>query len=377
MRRSNIQVTLFQTPIVLLIHILNVGVPPNMLTLDQRAFEENASTVRKAHMEAELAVRFILRDILTQVAAQCTVAKKVGRCSSNKGAQKRAARSLKFKQSCILDYDELKNMWPSENVSVLVASCHGINKNLLNTWLRKRKEIFEATALTAKRTQKGFQPHAQKIRRQKGRFAEAEAEVYRLFTVERQKGKRMGPRWLCQCARREVRTNYHGTPLEEAASKFDAKNGWLRRFCSRFRISLRRKTNCKKVPVLLRLGKLKRYFALFRLRLLSFINQPGYDPVWSLFPLKQRWSLDQVPAGFHAPTSTYEHVGAKRVLICSNKAADDHRTCTLQVCIRAEGPQPPLVICFKGTGARIKEDEKAAYYKGVIVQWDKKAWYCT
>ena len=170
-------------------------------------------------------------------------------------------------------------------------------------------------------------------------------------------------------------SHYDGTPLKEAANKFDARKTWLQRFCSRFRISLRRKTNCKKVPVMLRLGKLKRYFALFRQRLRSFSNQPGYDPVWSLFPLKQRWSLDQVPAGFHAPTSTYEHVGAKRVTICSNKAADEHRACTLQVTIRAEGPQPPLVICFKGTGARIKAAEKAAYYKGVIVQWDKKAWY--
>ena len=57
MRRRNMEVTLFQTPIVLLIHILNVGAPLNTLTLDQRAFEENASTVRKARMEAEVAVR--------------------------------------------------------------------------------------------------------------------------------------------------------------------------------------------------------------------------------------------------------------------------------------------------------------------------------
>ena len=90
------------------------------------------------------------------------------------------------------------------------------------------------------------------MRRQKGRFAEAEEEVYRLFTVAREKGFRVGPRWLCPCARGEVRRKYHGTPLEEAGNKFDPKNAWLQR------ISLRRKTNCKKVPVMLRLGKLKR-----------------------------------------------------------------------------------------------------------------------
>ena len=65
------------------------------------------------------------------------------------------------------------------------------------------------------------------MRRKKGRFAEAEEEVYRLFTAARQKGKRVGPRWLCQCARREVRRKYQGTPLEEAGNKFDAGNNTI------------------------------------------------------------------------------------------------------------------------------------------------------
>ena len=63
MRRRNMEVTLFQTPIVLLIHILNVGAPLNTLTLDQRAFEENASTLRKARREAEVAIRFIFKTL--------------------------------------------------------------------------------------------------------------------------------------------------------------------------------------------------------------------------------------------------------------------------------------------------------------------------
>ena len=112
-------------------------------------------------------------------------------------------------------------MWPTENVGVLVASSNGVNRDLLNKWLRRRKEIFEATALQPKR-RRGFQLYAQKIRRKKGRFAEAEEEVYRLFTAAREKGFRVGPRWLCQCARREVRRKYQGTPLEEAGNKFDA-----------------------------------------------------------------------------------------------------------------------------------------------------------
>ena len=127
-------------------------------------------------------------------------------------------------------------MWPTENVGVLVASSNGVNRDLLNKWLRRRKEIFEATALQPKR-RRGFQLYAQKIRRKKGRFAEAEEEVYRLFTAAREKGFRVGPRWLCQCARREVRRKYDGTPLAEAANKFDAKG--LVDFRESYRVQLK------------------------------------------------------------------------------------------------------------------------------------------
>ena len=111
-------------------------------------------------------------------------------------------------------------------------------------------------------------------------------------------------------------------------------------------------------------------------------GKQGYCKKYSLWPLKNRWSLDQVPAGFFAPTSTYELKGARRVHIAANGSADSHRECTLQVCIRCfKDPslprcgQPKLVICFKGTGVRISQEEKAQYCEHVIVMWDKKAWY--
>ena len=116
--------------------------------LDQRAFQENASTVRRAHMEAEVAVRFILNDILTHVAAQGTAANKAGRWSSNKGAQRRTARSLKFKQNCIRDYDDLINQCPIEHVAVLLHVYHtnkrnghyyktGLHDTIVNTYTTK------------------------------------------------------------------------------------------------------------------------------------------------------------------------------------------------------------------------------------------------
>ena len=116
---------------------------------------------------------------------------------------------------------------------------------------------------------------------------------------------------------------------------FGASATWLHKYCKRWRISLRRKSNVKRIPIHLRLPKLKRYFALFRIRLMADENKRGYDAKWGMFPLRNRWSLDQVPAGFFAPKTTLEHKGASRVHIAANEAADDHRECTLQAHVSA------------------------------------------
>ena len=82
------------------------------------------------------------------------------------------------------------------------------------------------------------------------------------------------------------------------------------------------------------------------------------------------------------PKRTYEEKGAKRVRIAANGNADNYRIGTLQVLIRnrinAKLPrrgQPPLTMCFRGTGQRISKDEWAAYRSDVVVQFQPKAWY--
>ena len=124
---------------------------------------------------------------------------------------------------------------------------------------------------------------------------------------------------------------YIGKALESLARRFTASQGWLFRFTKRWRISYKCKTNVKRVPIELRLGKIKRYFALLRRRLKEDAKHPQYNAQWGLFPLRNRWSLDQVPAGFFAPKRTYHHVGDGRVHVAANECADNHRECTLQV----------------------------------------------
>ena len=111
-------------------------------------------------------------------------------------------------------------------------------------------------------------------------------------------------------------------------------------------------------------------------------SKRGFHKVHGLYKPKNRWSLDQVPAGLYDPKSTYEFKGARRVHVASNGSADSHRICTLQVLLRnlidpakPRRGQPRLCICFKGKGIRIGDDEKSQYHPNVYVQWQPKAWY--
>ena len=257
----------------------------------------------------------------------------------------------------------------------LVADSHNVSRGQVTAWVKKKDEIFKA----AKRGKDKKQMRARKSR---GKFQEAEEAIYQEFTASRKVGKRVGPRWLKQCATRHVRKVYVGTDLEGPAKSFSAQRGWFRRFCKRWNIVLRRKTNVKQKPISERLPKIARYFALFRQRLKNDAGKAGFNCKWGMYLLKNRWSLDQVPAGFFDPTSTYEVKGARRVHIATNGTADSHRECTLQVCIRGfkdeslpRCGQPRLVICFKGQGKRIAKSEIDQYHSDVIIMWDPKAWY--
>ena len=44
----------------------------------------------------------------------------------------------------------------------------------------------------------------------------------------------------------------------------------------------------------------------------------------------------------------------------------EKRQCTLQLCSRADGKQPRIAIIFRGTGKRIRQDEKDAWHPDVL-----------
>ena len=105
-----------------------------------------------------------------------------------------------------------------------------------------------------------------------------------------------------------------------------------------------------------------------------------WDAEWGRWLQENRFNVDQVPAGFHDPKTTYAKTGVNRVEIASNETADNHRECTLQVRIRCipyrpgrpRGGQPKLSIIFRGLGGSHYDEERKLYHKDVLVTFQKK-----
>lgn len=333
---------------------------PNDVMLRERARDTN--------------IAFIIGDMLTEVirVGKPTKKKADGR-KKCKGAARRLQRSYDFKRKVLMEFERVQQQHPDlEGMhSTVVADEFAISRSQVTDWYRNKDEIYKAAHGTATRKNS-------RIRKKRGRFHEEESTVHKAFLEKRKKGQKVGPRWLKQAMLREVNKR-----SDIAAKVFRARPGWLRRFAKRWSLSLRRKTNVKRVPIGERVPKIKRWFAIFRLQLLSFTEQRGYSKKFSVYPAACRWSLDQVPAGLYDPRQTYETTGADRVHIASNGSADSHRFATLQVLLRnrvipslPRRGQPRLCVCFRGKGlAKAVLEEAALYHPDVVVQFQPKAWY--
>jgi len=117
---------------------------------------------------------------------------------------------------------------------------------------------------------------------------------------------------------------------------------------------------------------------------------------WGAYLPHQRGNVDQVPLPFICDMDyTLEEKGAQRVAINQLGPSLSKRQATAQVCLRPEPPpppppdaspavkkkykenlmeQPPPCLIFRGTGARISQEELDAYPPELVVLWQPKAW---
>ena len=355
------------------------------LFINAMSDEEQAKLSERQRIAArDVTISFIVSDIISSAVrdrkAPEWLRKQDGR-ATNRGAVKRHGRSFDFKKKVINDFERYEKLYSEHNaqISTLIADLYDISRQQVREYMRNKVAILQKAKChaTAKLS---------RIRKKKGSFHHEETVVYKLFQEHRKVGRQIGPKWIRQAMKREVLkivADADATEMQKQAARiFRGKTSWLQRFAKRWHITLRRKTNVKKVPISERVPKLKRWMAIFRLHLMSHKDKVGYSKIHSIYPPRMRWSLDQVPAGLYDPKSTYENIGAQRVHIASNGSADSHRFCTLQMLLRnvkypnlPRHGQPKLCMCFRGTGARIGEDETSQYRSDVIVMWQPKAWY--
>ena len=108
-------------------------------------------------------------------------------------------------------------------------------------------------------------------------------------------------------------------------------------------------------------------------------NSDTYDPKWGRFLPSQMFNLDHSPMFFVIDSKkTYEIIEPRdcyqKAWISQPSSGLDKRQCTLQICTSGDGLHPNIAIIFRGTGKRIRPDEKAACHPDVDVFWQTNAW---
>ena len=287
---------------------------------------------------------------------------------------RRASRALSLKLQVIDEYRMRQRQKVNGQCCAPLdetAKKFNVHKSLVSKWAAKEEEL-RCVVAQASATRFSLHPGS------KCRFPLAEADTHAVYEKRRANGMRVTARFLRVAMRRSI-LDRHG---EEVASSFRASHRWLQAFARRHHVSLRRKTNCKHMPVESRLAKCKRWHARFRRRLRHSSTTPLHK-TWGRWLPEDRISIDQVPCNLREGDGrTYAEIGSKRVWLVGCKHDDGKRFCTLQVAARCSNGapnlprrgQPPLTVIFRGAGKRISSEERAAWHSDVRVRFQKKAW---
>lgn len=215
-------------------------------------------------------------------------------------------------------------------------------------------------------------PDANKPQRieKRARFFEAEVELYDRFLHRRKvKGLYVDGLWLKQNMKKILRTF-----RPWGYSTFKASQGWLWRFCRRWKISSQAKTDGKTESAECRKIKIEEVINAYK----DIQSQGFNDPVFGRFSPEQHWSVDQIPFSFsHPRRRSLNSIGTHCRISGVVRANWARRQASIQLTIRAVGEQlvPPVII-LKGTGKEIKPEELEHILglQRVLVYYQPKAW---
>eukprot|EP00794_Sanderia_malayensis_P013638 gene13638-15064_t len=206
------------------------------------------------------------------------------------------------------------------------------------------------------------------------KYSLAESRIVSDIKQQRTKGFKVSGRWIKIKMKQAIREFYGN----EMAEHFKASKNWLYRFTQRNELSLRRKTNSKKLSGNDKLPIIQNFHRQLRQDIKSKRHRDGFvdfHAKWGRWMPSRRYNVDQVPCPFIInQNQTYDEKGKAGIWISQPGNGLDKRQCTLQLCICPDDPQvvPPSII-FRGKG-NVPKKEKDAYDKRVHIYWQPSAW---
>ena len=301
------------------------------------------------------------------------------KAGGRKGSRKRKSYSLHFKQKILKELSEISKAKTLHSAQTIIADKYGIHKSVLSKWKSQENKIvaendsskahshnFRNRSCASTRTRKRLTAPG------KSTFLQAQQKLFKDFKSRRSLGLKVSRKWL----RIRMKQCIESIDGIEAAEKFKGSQNWLNAFMKRHSISIRRRTNKKRIGNSDKLPVIQRFHKQLRKSVSSQRKRESksYDLKWGRWLPKKRYNVDQVLLPFVVDqSSTFEEKGSKSVWVRQVGSGLDKRQCTLQLCIRPEGSQIPPAIIFRGAG-NVKQDEKARYDQRVHVYFQKNAW---
>lgn len=269
------------------------------------------------------------------------------------------------KRDVLFFYDELIREGHFNPVDVLAVRA-GVPHSCIHDWIRDRAQIFHLA---------GTDHYARKRKFRIGvpEFPEAEFQLYLRFVWRRKHLKRrVGYKWIQRNMLELVRIHHH----TQEAAEFKAGNTWCRKWCRRWSVTNQCRTNTKTTSLQDRLPQIRRFhqFLIYGLQR----SEPQRCPKYGRFPPSRMFHMDQVPLPFSPNTRKTMNPRGDQCVLAEPAGDGGKRFATLQITICADPSQPPvnIEIYFRGTGARLSEEERAHYENlpGVTVRFQPKAW---
>ena len=277
---------------------------------------------------------------------------------SAKGAKKRQSYSSKFKA-------EIIHQCQPGTSQHRIAEENCISQALISKWLKNKDAIISDAIDQHKKLFKKQRPST--------KYKQLYIVLYERMKAARNVGKQVNFNWLWTKARQIYReqTSDDGATVRKHV---------ITSFLKKYNVRMRTKQRNRAKPRESYREDLMKWHATTRERLVRTAgSSTSYDPKWGYYKPEERFNVDQTPMPFAIDVKrTYEIIDPAtkkyhKTWIKTPGSGLEKRQCTVQVCTRAAGKQPPVAIIFRGKG-NVRPDEKAAYHPRVHVYWQDNAW---